>query len=102
MAPLPDVAPVIRAAAPEPIAVTEPRGERRPDRRDDGRSERPRESNQRDKTPRQERPRDDRGDRRRDDRPREARGDTQVVGMGDHMPEFLSRAVPKIGSTSDT
>jgi superfamily II DNA/RNA helicase len=102
MAPLPDVEPVIRAAAPEPAAVPQQRSERRPDRRDDRRSTAPRDDRPREERPRDERPRDDRGDRRRDDSPREARGDTQVVGMGDHMPDFLSRAVPKIGTTSDT
>ncbi len=44
---------------------------------------------------RDDRPRDDRrrDDRRDDHRP--DRSDTQIVGMGDHMPDFLTRARPE-------
>jgi superfamily II DNA/RNA helicase len=53
------------------------RSDRREDRRDDRRGER----------------RDDRREPRRDDR-RDRHSDPPVVGMGDHMPDFLTRRMP--------
>jgi superfamily II DNA/RNA helicase len=110
MQPLPQTAPIVREAAPE--TQPEPRADRRDDRRDDRgrnrtRTDRPREERPRDAAADAPAPREDRPERRRDDRPRDGRGegrgsDTPVVGMGDHMPDFLTRAVPKIRSTSET
>ena len=48
------------------------------------REERPREDRSRDERPREERPRRDRREDRRDDQ--------RVVGMGDHVPEFILRS----------
>jgi superfamily II DNA/RNA helicase len=68
---------------------TNDRREDRPrseDRRDRSRDERPREDRPRDERPRDDRPRDDRRYGRDD------RRDTPVVGMGDHVPDFILRS----------
>jgi superfamily II DNA/RNA helicase len=74
------------------------------DRRDAApREDRPREDRQRDERPRDDRPRDahsrdahGREDRSRDDRVRDYRRDRDlgpsVVGMGDHVPDFILRS----------
>ena len=97
MQPLMGVEPIeAPAAAPEAPPA---RSARKPDRREDrAREDRPRPDHVRaDRAP-DDRPRDDRrrDDRRDDHRPE--RSDTQIVGMGDHMPDFLTRPVPKVGS----
>ena len=94
-----DVAPievVAEAAAPAPVRE-EPRREepRREDRRSERREETPREdqrTERRDVSPREDRRdrRDDRRDRREDRR--DDRRDQRVVGMGDHVPEFILRS----------
>jgi superfamily II DNA/RNA helicase len=116
MQPLMGVEPIeASAAAPEAPARSTPKPDRREDRprEDRPRAERPREDRPREDRPRTEhvraerapddrtredRPRDDRRrDDRRDDR-RPERSDTHIVGMGDHMPDFLTRPVPKVSS----
>jgi hypothetical protein len=78
-------------APAEPVAEASPAPQREETRRD----ERPREdrrAERREDTPREDRRdrRDDRRDRR-DDR-REDRREARVVGMGDHVPEFILRS----------
>jgi superfamily II DNA/RNA helicase len=73
---------------------TSDRREERPrsdDRRDRSRDDRPRDDRPRDERPRDERPRDERP---RDDRRygRDDRRDSAVVGMGDHVPDFILRS----------
>ena len=65
------------------------RQERQPraERRDRNRDDRPR-----DDRPRDERPREERRDDRRGGRDRDDRGGPQVVGMGDHVPDFILRS----------
>ncbi|TAG30128.1 MAG: DEAD/DEAH box helicase, partial [Rhodobacterales bacterium] len=93
--------PVEAAAVAEPVAEvrTEVRSGGRPERSDgrrDGRDRR--DATQRDERPREDRPRDDRprDDRSRDDRARDYRRDRDlgpaVVGMGDHVPDFILRS----------
>ena len=80
-APVEAVVEIVAAPAP---AREEPRREepRREDRRTERRDETPRE----DRRDRREDRRDDRRDRRDD------RRDNQVVGMGDHVPDFILRS----------
>ena len=78
-----------REAMPmEPIEVAEAapvKEERvREERPREERQERPRDDRPRDERPREERPRRDRREDRRDD--------PRVVGMGDHVPEFILRS----------
>ena len=78
-----------REAMPmEPIEVAEAapvKEERvREERPREERPERPRDDRPRDERPREERPRRDRREDRRDD--------PRVVGMGDHVPEFILRS----------
>jgi superfamily II DNA/RNA helicase len=79
----------------EPAGATEPLRERAP-RRDEPRREEPRREDRRDDR-RSEPRKDDRRDERRDDRGGERRyrdydRGPAVIGMGDHMPEFLTRS----------
>jgi superfamily II DNA/RNA helicase len=100
----PAMAAEVTEAPVEPIAAEAPR-ERTP-RRDDRRSEPRREERSTDRSePRRDAPRDERRDDRRD-APRDDRRDDRggerryrdydrgpaVIGMGDHMPEFLMRS----------
>ncbi len=61
----------------------------------------------RDDRPREDRPRDDRrdeprrDDRRRDDYRRDDRGGPPVVGMGDHVPDFILRSFKIVESAHD-
>ncbi|MCF8486284.1 MAG: DEAD/DEAH box helicase [Rhodobacteraceae bacterium] len=67
--------------------VEAPREERRTERRDEA----PRDDRRME--PREEAPREDRRDRRDDRRDRrDDRRDNQVIGMGDHVPEFIMRS----------
>jgi superfamily II DNA/RNA helicase len=87
------------AEAQRPAPREERRDDRRDERHDDRRSERGSERQEdRQDDRRDEQRRDERRDDRRDDR-RGGRGrgkgrddDAQVVGMGDHVPDFLMRA----------
>jgi superfamily II DNA/RNA helicase len=81
----------VEAAQPERAPRREePRREERsrePRRDDRTRDERPREERAgREDRPREERPRDDRRDQRRD------HGGERVVGMGEHVPDFILRS----------
>jgi superfamily II DNA/RNA helicase len=88
MTPL-EVAQVVVAPQPEPAVEKAPA--RRDDRRDDRREERRDERRSQPRgEPRPERQREDRPEPRRDRRERPSGGD--VVGMGDHMPDFLLRS----------
>jgi superfamily II DNA/RNA helicase len=93
MTPL-EVAQVVVAAQPEPAVEKAParRDDRRDDRRGDDRREERRDErrSQPRGEPRPERQREDRPEPRRDRRERPSGGD--VVGMGDHMPDFLLRS----------
>ena len=121
------VKPHAEVAALEPVAAqpvievivqTEPADQpaarsddRRDDRHDDRRGDRRREDRPREERPRDERPRDERArEDRRDDRRREDRRDRgpredhqRVVGMGDHVPDFILRSFAlKSAPTPDT
>ncbi len=93
------VAEVVEAPRPvreERVREDRQREERQADRNtSDRREERPRSDDRRDRS-RDERPRDERPreDRPRDDRRygRDDRRDTPVVGMGDHVPDFILRS----------
>jgi hypothetical protein len=89
------------------------RTERAPRRDERPREDRPREDRREDRPrePREERPRDDRSretssdERRRDDR-RDYRGGNRdlgerVVGMGDHVPDFILRSFAITTVTAD-
>ena len=97
MVPIEQPAAVVAEVAAETVPVAAPRrddrrGERRDEPREDRRSER------RDDAPREERRaerRDDAPRERRDDRREERRSDRRdhaVVGMGDHVPDFILRS----------
>ncbi len=87
---------------PPPRAAEATSGRRRP------REDRPREDRPREDRPRDDRHRDDRSRRNRDDGSRRRRGRIDelgigemlhaddVVGFGDHMPDFMAREVPEI------
>lgn len=82
-----DVAPVETVAAEAaPVQSTPQRDDRKSDRRNDHRNDQREDRRE----PRHDR-RDDRRDERRDDR-RSDRRDAAVVGMGDHVPEFILRS----------
>jgi len=103
------VEPVVEAVVEVAAPVVAERTERAPRRED-----RPRDDRTRDDRPREareERPRDDRSrdtssdDRRRDDR-RDYRGGNRdhgerVVGMGDHVPDFILRSFAITTVTAD-
>ena len=113
----------VEAPAPQPRRDERPRREddRRSEGSDDRRSEdrpredraredrarddRPREDRPREDRPREDRPREDRRDDRRDDRrggrDRDDRGGPQVVGMGDHVPDFILRSFKIAEVTAD-
>ncbi len=88
--------PIAPTEAPEQVAEAAPQ----PRRDDRPRDDRPRDDRPRDDRPREDRPRDDRrerddrgrNDRRRDDYRRDDRRDPPVVGMGDHVPDFILRS----------
>jgi superfamily II DNA/RNA helicase len=98
----------VRAEEPRPERVEEPRREREPRReaaRAEPRHEEPRREPRRDSRPGRDEP------RRRDDRGRRGGGrrgridelgigemmhDDDVIGFGDHMPDFMARAVPPL------
>jgi len=89
------------AEAPRPVREERPRDDRRSDDRkaDDRRDRRPEDRRAEDRV-REDRPREDRrpDDRRSDDRrsggyhQRDDRRDPPVVGMGDHVPDFILRS----------
>lgn len=81
-APKPTVAPVEAANAPAPEAAAPERAPR-PEREPRERAPRPEREPRQDREPRPERAPRERREGRRDDTP--------VVGMGDHMPDFLLR-----------
>lgn len=81
-APKPAVAPVEAANAPAPEAAAPERAPR-PEREPRERAPRPEREPRQDREPRPERAPRERREGRRDDTP--------VVGMGDHMPDFLLR-----------
>ena len=91
------VAEVVAEAAPAPR-----REERRDDRRGERRDDQPREERRerRDEPRRDERRDDNRRDDRRDDR-RGDRRDHAVVGMGDHVPDFILRSFKIASVTAD-
>ncbi len=106
---------VVAEAAPAPRREDPRRDDRREDRpRDDRRSEgrsenrgegRSDDRNRNDR-PREDRPREDRNeprrdDRRRDDYRRDDRGGPPVVGMGDHVPDFIMRSFKIVESAHD-
>ena len=98
-------APVVAETEARPQAERE-RPARTAPREDRARDDRPREDRPRDERPREDRARDDRPRERRDDRQGEARsGDRQhdrrdrgprderpVLGLGDHIPDFILRS----------
>ena len=99
-----DVAPVaaeleapaqVETPAPAAEAPRPPREERREDRRD-GRREERRDDR---RGERREDRRDDRREERRDDR--RDRREPAVVGMGDHVPDFILRSFKLAQSTSE-
>jgi superfamily II DNA/RNA helicase len=91
-----NVAPVIE---PQPVAETPraPREERSDDRRKDNRND------NRNDTRRNETRNDTRNDNRRDDRNdnRRSGGNDRVVGMGDHVPDFILRSFRLEDNLSD-
>ncbi|MBS0563151.1 MAG: DEAD/DEAH box helicase [Proteobacteria bacterium] len=94
MTPIEAVAPVIAAA--EPAATAERHEDQRDDRREDRREDR------------RDRPRHDRRDGadtdrggRRDRRRERPEDDAQVVGMGDHVPDFLTRGLARVMTPHD-
>jgi superfamily II DNA/RNA helicase len=102
---------VVEVAAPAPVVAE--RTERAPRRDERPREDRPREDRREDRPreAREERPRDDRSretssdERRRDDR-RDYRGGNRdlgerVVGMGDHVPDFILRSFAITTVTAD-
>ncbi len=92
-----EVAETVAEAAPQPRRDEPRRDDRRSD--DRNRSDRPREERPRDDRPREDR--NDRGDRRRDDYRRDDRSGPPVVGMGDHVPDFILRSFKIVESTHD-
>ncbi|MFN6976928.1 MAG: helicase-related protein, partial [Gemmobacter sp.] len=78
-APLDDRPVAAPRAAPEPVAET-PFPPRRDDRREPRREDRPRD------------------DRRREPRRDDHRQDNPVVGMGDHVPDFILRSFAAVGA----
>jgi len=68
----------------------ERQGERGADTRAQAQAEAPRDERAEERTPRREEPRRDRGERRRG-REGDRRDDAPVVGLGDHVPDFLTR-----------
>ena len=112
MEPLPTVAPII-VVEPPVVADAAPATPARPERRDRREDRREDRTEERRDTRRDDRPearpetrpetrneprRDDRRDNRRhgrDDR------DTPVVGMGDHMPDFLMRGLARVETPHD-
>ncbi len=98
--PAPSPSAVITPAAPEtaiieaPISLPEP-----PRKRDDARHEEPR----RDDARREDTRRDDRRDERRDrHRGRDRDDGPAVIGMGDHVPDFLMRSFRPSKAVQDT
>ena len=89
----------IVAPTPAPRREDRPRDERPRDERP--RDERPREDRPRDDRPRGEDRRDRRPDDRRDRRDRDDRGGPPVVGMGDHVPDFILRSFKIAAPTQD-
>jgi superfamily II DNA/RNA helicase len=100
----PLAAATIEVAAPQPAPA--PREERRDDRRGDRRDRRDDRRDDRQAAPerREERASDERRGERRDDR-RDRRDDRrdhhQVVGMGDHVPDFILRSFKIASVTSE-
>jgi superfamily II DNA/RNA helicase len=68
----------------------ESQGERGAETRAQAQAEAPRDERAEERTPRREEPRRDRGERRRS-REGDRRDEAPVVGLGDHVPDFLTR-----------
>ncbi len=83
-----------REASREPFRPTETVEAVEPVREERPREERPREERSRESRPREDRSRsgERRSDSRSDNRRDQRREDAPVVGMGDHMPDFLLRS----------
>jgi superfamily II DNA/RNA helicase len=99
MAPLPDVAPIVVPSAPQ---AEPPRDEARAERRESRRDERSdeRSDGRSDGRRKERRDRDDRRSDRRDRYDRDER-EAAVVGMGDHVPDFLMRGLVRIETPQD-